>query len=159
MDTGSKAETLDECFLLLPSSGLLGYFPYTTQDPQLRGATAHCRLGLPPSVSNPENPPQTCPQANQEATLELRLPLPSCVQLTTKIPTHCPLVPSLEFHAKFSSCFSVSVLQPSSLLPPFGAPFLPSILTPFSSSPLVFFLRQGLLSPRLVSDLLHSRSY
>lgn len=117
---------------------LLSYFPYTTQDPQLRGATAHCRLGLPPSVSNPENPHRQCPQANLEATLELRLPLPSCVQLTTKIPTRCPLVPSLEFHAKFSSCFSVSVLQPSFLLPPFGAPFLPSILTPSPHLPSFF---------------------
>lgn len=38
------------------------------------------------SISNQEKAPQICPQANlMEATLHLRVPVPSCVKLTSKV--------------------------------------------------------------------------
>ena len=68
----------------LASHSLLMLFSYRTEDHLPRGDTTQSDLGLPTSVINQENAPQTCLWDNTMETFsQLKLPAPRCAQLVT----------------------------------------------------------------------------
>lgn len=67
-------------------SFIFSYISYTTRDHLPRDDLTRSGLSPPTQTSSPGNPPCTHPQARlTEAILLLKVPLPRCVNLTTKI--------------------------------------------------------------------------
>lgn len=59
-----EAESPEECGSYFVPYGSFSFMFDTTQDHLPRDCTAHSELGLLSSITNQENVPQACPQAN-----------------------------------------------------------------------------------------------
>lgn len=65
LETGTKVETIEECFLLALYPGLLKRLSYTIQNYLLGSSMAHNGLNPPPSTSNQEDAPtDQCDEGN-----------------------------------------------------------------------------------------------
>lgn len=76
LQTGTGAEATEAAAYWPIPCGWLSLLSYAFQDHLPRGGTAHNGLGPPTSITNQENPLQTCLTGQSEAFSQLRFFLP-----------------------------------------------------------------------------------